>query len=93
MNGFPLFRTRLCTLLSVEDSFVVLDVVNMMKTERKTTPGQRSNTSVYISSLLLITSGSSECVCICVCVCGPIRCNPCSARPKAVGGDECLMDR
>lgn len=54
-------------LLSVEDSFVVLDVVNMMETERKTTPGQRSNTSVYISSLLLITSGSSECVCICVC--------------------------
>jgi len=46
-------------LLSVKDSCVVLDVVNMMET----TPGLRSNTSVYISSLLLITSGS---VCVCV---------------------------
>lgn len=77
---------------------IVLNVVNMMEMERKTTPGLRSNTSVYFSSLLLITSGT-ECVCVClclsvcVCVCGPIRYSSCSARPKAVGGDECLMDR
>lgn len=46
---------------------IVLDVVNMMEKERKTTPGLRSITSVYISSLLLITSGS-ECVCLHMCV-------------------------
>ncbi len=39
--------------------------MNVMETERKTTPGMHSNTSVYISSLLLITSGT---VCVCVCV-------------------------
>lgn len=47
---------------------IVLDVVNMMETERKTSPGLGSNTSVYISSLLLITSGT-ECVFAYVCVC------------------------
>lgn len=47
---------------------IVLNVVNMMEMERKTTPGLRSNTSVYFSSLLLITSGT-ECVCVCLCLC------------------------
>lgn len=51
---------------------IVLNVVNMMEMERKTTPGLRSNTSVYFPSLLLITSGT-ECVCVfayvCLCVC------------------------